>query len=130
MSKSRSAWERSTAILVSVRNFGSSSTPLRRGSRFPRTGWSVIRVRGEPERGSLAQPAQRAGLAAALTPTVQRRLQALAVLDCAQDLNAPAALRRGAQAHQVQLTRVADPRRAVQRAIAVLAPPQAHVELA
>src|ERR1700677_2799959 len=101
MSKSRSAWERSTAILVSVRNIGSSSSQPRRGSRFPRTGWSVIRARGEPERGPLAQPGQGAGLAAALTPAIQRRLQALTVLDRAQDLNAPAALRRGTQAHQV-----------------------------
>jgi len=42
----------------------------------------------------------------------------------------PAALGRRPQAHEVQLARVADPRRAVQRAVGGLAPPQADVELA
>jgi hypothetical protein len=91
---------------------------------------SVIRARGEPERGPLAQPAQRAGLAAALTPPIQRRLQLLAVLGDAQNLDATAAVGGGTQTHQVELACHVHPRRAVQRAVRLLAPPQAHVQLA
>jgi hypothetical protein len=93
-------------------------------------GSRVIRALGEPERGLLAQPAQRAGLAAAITPPIQRRLQLLAVLGDAQDLDATAAVGGGTQTHQVELARDAHPRRAVQRAIRLLAPPQANVQLA
>jgi hypothetical protein len=57
-------------------------------------------------------------------------LEQLALGDAREHLHAAAALRRGPQAHEVQLTRVADPRRAVQRAVDVLAPPQPDVELA
>ncbi|MGO9321460.1 MAG: hypothetical protein ACLQBY_11755 [Solirubrobacteraceae bacterium] len=93
-------------------------------------GWRAIRARGEPERGTLAQPLQRPRLTAALAPAVQHAIQQRAVLDPAQHLHQPAAVGGGAETHEVQLACVADPRGAVQRAVDVLAPPQPHVELA
>src|SRR3984885_452465 len=71
MSRLRCAWERSTATQVSARNSASSSTRPQLGSLFRRTVWSAFRVRSVAERGSLAQPAQRARLTAALAPARQ-----------------------------------------------------------
>jgi hypothetical protein len=61
---------------------------------------------------------------------VQRALQQLAVLDSREHLDAPSAVGGWAEAHEVQLARVADPRGAVQRTVEVLTPPQPDVELA
>jgi hypothetical protein len=76
-------------------------------------GSSAIRARGEPERGLLAQPGQRARLTAELTPARQRSLQLLAVRGDAQNLDATAAVGGGTQTHQVELARHVHPRRAV-----------------
>jgi len=128
--RSQYDWGRSTAIRAYDRNTGSSSTRPRPGSLFPTTGSRAIPAREASERGSLAQPLQRQRLAAALAPAVEHALEQLAIFDQRQHLDAPATLGRRPQAHQIQLARVADPRRAVQRPVGVLAPPQSHVELA
>jgi hypothetical protein len=57
-------------------------------------------------------------------------LEQLALGDAREHLHAATAVRHRPQAHEVQLTRVAHPRRAVQRTIDILAPPQPDVELA
>jgi hypothetical protein len=56
-------------------------------------------------------------------------LEQLALGDARENLHATAAVGRGPEAHEIQLTRVADPCRAMQRAVDLLAPPQPDVEL-
>ena len=57
-------------------------------------------------------------------------LQPIAVGHLRQHLHAPAPVGDRAQAHEVQLASVAHPRRAMQRSVGALAPPQADIQLA
>jgi hypothetical protein len=82
------------------------------------------------ERRALAQPRERPRLTAALAPAGEHALQQLALGDARQHLHAATALGSRPQPHQVQLAGVADPRRAMQRSVDVLAPPQPDVVLA
>src|SRR5438034_1426258 len=70
------------------------------------------------------------GLAAALAPTREPALHALALRDRGEHLDPAAALAGGAEADEVELARVGHPGSPVQRALVVLAPPQPDVELA
>jgi hypothetical protein len=130
MSRLRCAWEHSTATQVSARSSASSSTRPRHGSLFRRTAWSASRVRSKAERGPLAQPAQRARLTAALAPARQHFVQLLAVGHSGQHLNLSTAIVDGTEPHQIQLARVADPRRSVKRPVSLLAPPKPYITLA
>jgi hypothetical protein len=65
-----------------------------------------------------------------LAPTLEHAIEPLAVLDVRQHLDLAAALLGGSEADEVQLAGVVDPRCAVQGAVGVLTPPQAHVALA
>jgi hypothetical protein len=67
--------------------------------------------------------------AALLAPAVQRVLQAFTTAHPSQQLDLTAAVGRGAQTHQVQLAGVGHPGGTVQRAVAVLTPPQPDVQL-
>jgi hypothetical protein len=68
-------------------------------------------------------------LTAALAPASKNPVQQLTVLNPRQHLHGPAADVGRTEAHEVQLARVADPRRAMQRVVDALPPPQAHIEL-
>jgi hypothetical protein len=64
-----------------------------------------------------------------LAPAVQHVVQQRAVLDPRQHLHKPTAVINRAEAHEVQLARIAYPSGAVQWPADVLAPPQPDVEL-
>ena len=74
-----------------------------------------------PEPGrALAQPAQRARLATALSPARKRALQPLAIVHDGEQLDAWLTFDGGTQSREVELAGVADPGRAVQRSLTVL----------
>ncbi len=91
---------------------------------------SVIHAREARERRALAQPRERLRLAAALAPAVEHALEQLVLGDARQHLHAATAIGSGPEPHEVQLARVADPRRTMQRSVRGLAPPQPDVVLA
>jgi hypothetical protein len=77
-----------------------------------------------------SQPRQRAELTATLPPASQHLLEPLSAARPCEHLHVPSALGGRTRAHEVELARVLNPGRSVQRTILILPPAQPDVLLA